>query len=271
MSQSDFSQMLRSLGVERGDRLIVHSSFRRLRGLVETPDEAIDAILDCIGWKGNLVLPAFNYSSPLPEPYYDPQETPARTGIVVETGRQRPDALRSLHPTHSVAVIGPDAEELTRDHLSVRALGVGSPLDRLARTGGRILLLGVGHTSNSTIHVAEEHAGLPKAPLSEPWPRARVRLPDGSVVEHPLDPSPSCGLAFGGAEYVLRREGLIRDGRAAGCRIQIMDGQDVVDHVSALIGQEPKVLLCTNDACERCRSNRHRIDEYGLQPPETGL
>jgi hypothetical protein len=50
-----------------------------------------------------------------------------------------------------------------------------------------------------------------------------------------------------------------------------MDGQDVIDHGSALIGREPKVLLCTNDACERCPSNRRRIDEHGLQPPETGL
>jgi aminoglycoside 3-N-acetyltransferase len=248
---------------------VVHSSFRRLRRILDTPDEAIDAILECLGPAGDLVLPTFNYTSPLPEPCYDPEETPARTGIIVEIGRKRPEARRSLHPTHSVAVIGPHAEELTRGHLEGRALGIDSPLDRLARSGGKVLLLGVGHTSNSTIHVAEEHAGVPKVPLSDPLPRARVRRPDGSMIEHRLDPSPSCGIAFGGAEYVLRREGLIRDARAGSCRVQLMHGQDVIDRVGDLIRREPKVLLCTSQACERCRRTRRRIDQGGLRPGAT--
>jgi hypothetical protein len=106
------------------------SSFGRVEG---GADSVLDAILEVIGPKGNLMLPTFNYTRPIPEPYFDPAATPGHTGAIPEAGRKRAGAVRSLHPSHSVAVIGPDAVELTRDHLKVRALGIGSPIDRLAQ------------------------------------------------------------------------------------------------------------------------------------------
>lgn len=256
---------LRELGLAAGDSVVVHSSLRSF-GRVEGGAECVlDALLAVVGPAGNLMLPTFNYSRPIPVPYFDPATTPGLTGAIPEAARRRPNALRSLHPSHSVTVIGPDAEALTRDHLRCRAFGVGSPLDRLAQAGGKVLLLGVGHTSNSLIHVAEEHAKLPKVSVyPDPLPFFKIRLPDGSIIEHQLDTSPSCSTAFGAAEFILRRHNQVRDHRALGaCKAQLMPGQAVLKLVGEILAEKPDVLLCTHSACRPCSGARRNLAAMG--------
>lgn len=78
-------QVFRSLGIEPADNLIFHSSFRSLGEVEGGPAAVVEALLETVGSTGNLMLPTFNYTRPLPEPYYDPNETPCRTGIIPET------------------------------------------------------------------------------------------------------------------------------------------------------------------------------------------
>jgi aminoglycoside 3-N-acetyltransferase len=262
-TQGDLAAAFREVGIEAGDSLIVHSSYRSLGEVEGGAETVIDALLEAIGPTGNLVLPAFNYTSPIPQPYFDPAETPARAGIIAELGRRRPEAMRSLSPTHSVAVIGPDAADLAAGHLEVRTFGIGSPLDRLAKRGGKVLLLGVGNDANSTIHVAEEYAGVPKALWTEAPTETRVLMPNGTIRAHEIDTSSSCSAAFCGADYALRRHGLIRDARIGGCKLQLMRGQDVIDRVSALIHAQPDILLCTWPRCLPCTGARAKLRAQG--------
>jgi aminoglycoside 3-N-acetyltransferase len=265
LTRDDIARGLRELGLTKGDSLIVHSSMRHLGPVEGGADTVIDAILEVIGPTGNLVLPTFNYVQPVPLPYYDPGGTPGRTGTLPEVGRKRPQAVRSLHPTHSVAVIGPAAERLTAGHLSQRVFGVGSPVDLLAQGGGKVLLLGVGQTSNSTIHVAEEHAGMPKGPWTAELPVVKIRRPDGTFLSHQLDTSCSCSAAFEGAEYALRSHGEIRDARiGGGCRLML--GRDVIRRVVDMIRQKPDILLCRWEHCPPCTVARRRLAAGGLLP-----
>ena len=252
MDNDELSDTLATMGLKAGDSVIIHTSFRSLRPYVNHPNDVIEAILSCIGSRGNLMLPTFNYSRPLPEPYYDPQVTPCRTGAVPECGWSRDDAVRSLHPTHSVAVIGPDADQLTRDHLSYRAFGIGSPIDLLAQRGGKVLLLGVPHSTNSTIHIGEEHARMPKRGVFDPMPIVKVRKPDGRMTEYQLDESPSCDSAFEVVALPLHTAGQITYGGLGECRIQLMDGKVVIEAVVKLIADQPDVLRCNNPRCDWC-------------------
>jgi len=263
LTKDKMVETFRDLGIETGDSLIFHSSYRSLGEVEGGPAAVVDALLEAIGPNGNLMLPAFNYTRPLPHPYYDPAETPCRTGIIPETGRKFPGAVRSLHPTHSVAVIGPDAEELTKDHLEGRAFGIGSPIDRLAKRGGKVLLIGVGNITNSMIHVAEEYAEIPKASWHDPLPGIPVRLPDGTVVEHQLDTSPSCSSAFGGIEQALRWKGMIRDAKLNTSKLQLMAGQDVVECARAIMAKKADILLCTWPDCKPCMGARQNLRQRG--------
>lgn len=259
MTPAELADAFAAIGIAHGDDVIIHSAYRSLQPFDGSPVDVVAALRSVIGDGGNIMLPTFNYSRPLPEPYYDRDETPARTGAVVELGRKLPGAVRSLHPTHSVAVIGPDAEALTKDHLKTRAFGIGSPIDLLAKRGGKILLVGVANTSNSTLHVAEEHAGLPKQMRPDAPPTAKVLMPGGEVIDHVLDPSPSCSAGFEAAAFSLRQKNLIRDGRAGRCLMQMMPGQAVIDTVVRMLRDDSAAMLCTNPNCASCSGVRTNL------------
>ena len=250
---------LRDLGLRAGDTVLLHSSLRSLGRVTGGADAVLGALLDLLGPTGNLALPTFNYTRPLPSPWYDPLVTPARTGVIPEAGRKLPGALRSLSPTHSITVIGPKGGSITRDHLRVKSFGPGSPIDRMARDGGKVLLMGVDHTANSTIYVAEEHAGIPKVSWYAELPWVRVRRPDGEVVDHRLDESPSCSRAFNAVEGELRRHGDISDGLIRNSAIQLMDMQSVIARAETLIETREDILLCHWSGCRPCVGARDRL------------
>lgn len=257
------SAAFQAAGIGEGDSLIMHSAFRSLGPVEGGPMTVIEALLSVLGPHGNLMLPTFNYTRPLPEPYYDIHETPCRTGILPEIGRKRPDAVRSLSPTHSVAVIGPDARKLTENHLAVRTFGINSPIDLLAQMGGKILLIGVGQTANSTIHIAEEYAGIPKAARDPVLPHIKIRVPGEKTrfIEHQIDTSPSCSAGFEAAAYTLRHQGAIRDARIGGCLLQVMNGRTMIDLVADLLKREPTALLCTFPECACCHGARRSLNK----------
>lgn len=259
LTRDELAAAFAAIGLEKGDSVLVHSSFKSLGPVEGGPETVIDALLDTLGTEGNLMLPTFNYSNPVPQPWFDPAETPGRTGILAELGRRRPGAVRSLHPTHSVAVLGPAARALTEGHLAVRAFGPGSPLDRLAARGGKVLLLGVDHTANSTIHVAEERAGRPKGSWFDTLPEVLVRLPDGSLVLHRYDTSPSCSAAFGAAEELLRAANAVQDLTLRTSRWQALRGADILAVVMAAIREQPESFLCDRPACKPCAGTRTHL------------
>jgi aminoglycoside 3-N-acetyltransferase len=256
---ADLSNALIAMGLVAGDSLIMHSSFRSLKPFDAGPLDVVDVILNIIGPSGNLMLPTFGYSTSLPEPYFDVDQTPGRTGAINELGRCRSGAVRSLHPTHSVAVIGPDANQLTANHLSNRTVGVGSPIDRLAKLGGKVLLLGVDHTANTMIHIGEEHAKQPKVGRAEPNKHPKVRMPDGSIIEHKLDSSTSCSAGFQTLDAPMRAAGAVNDSRLGECAMMLMRGQDIIDIVVRMLNENRRALMCDNSDCRYCRGTERNL------------
>jgi aminoglycoside N3'-acetyltransferase len=91
---------------------------------------------------------------------FDPRATPCLgMGVVADTFWRSPNVLRSDSP-HAFAAIGPDASRITADHPFDTPHGLNSPVGRVYEFGGQILLLGVGHDANTTIHLAESLAGV---------------------------------------------------------------------------------------------------------------
>ena len=172
---------LSALGVTEGGVVIVHSSLSSLGWVCGGAQAVVEALLAVLGPDGTLVMPAFTAGNsepsywcnpPVPEswwdtiresmPAYRPDRTPTRAlGAVVECFRSWPDTRRSAHPQHSFVAIGPKAERILADHELDFALGETSPLARLYELDGSVLLLGVGHDSNSSLHLAEYRAHWP--------------------------------------------------------------------------------------------------------------
>ena len=162
LTKAQIKETLFSNGLRPGDHLLVHSSLRSVGPIDGGPEALIDALREATGAQGTLAMPTFNYRFGLAFPYFDPRRVGSRAGALTEIFRRRPDTIRSLHPTHSVAAQGKRASEITADHYKFGAFGVGCPIDRLVQAGGYVLLLGVSHLANSCIHVGESHAGCMK-------------------------------------------------------------------------------------------------------------
>ena len=111
---------LRALGLQSGDAVMVHSSYKSLGGVVGGPSTVVEALLEVLGPQGTLVVPTFTHSGTT---HFDPQTSPSLNGAITEAARAHAQAVRSWHPTHAVTAIGPAASELVRDDLERGALG----------------------------------------------------------------------------------------------------------------------------------------------------
>lgn len=188
LTQHDITAGLRALGLETGQQVLVHSSLSSFGYVEGGADAVIDALLDTVGPGGTVLVPTLTGSeslSPQNPPVFDPVHKPCWTGRIPETFRQRPGAVRSLHPTHSVAAIGADAHALTADHIdSLTPCDNLSPYAKLAQSGsGYILLIGVDHQSNTTMHHVEELAGVPYH-MQPGLARARILVDGQEIVRH---------------------------------------------------------------------------------------
>lgn len=148
---------LRALGVREGDALLVHTAFSKL-GKGVSPDDVIDALIDAVGEKGTLILPALSWANVTKDdPVFDVNETPVCVGFLPEYFRRLPGVKRSVHPTHSCCAAGHDVEYFLGDHeKDDTPVGPNSPFRRLAERGGKILFLGCTTTPDTSVHGIEE-------------------------------------------------------------------------------------------------------------------
>lgn len=169
---------LRSLGVEPGVALLVHSSLRQIGWTVGGAESVVQVLMDVLTPEGTLVMPTFSgqlsdpavwQSPPAPPdwieairthmPPFDPARTPTRDmGRIVEAFRTWPGVRRSTHPVQSCAAWGRHAEYLVESHPLDWPLGDRSPLGRHYDLDGQVLLIGVGYDRNSSLHLAETRA-----------------------------------------------------------------------------------------------------------------
>ncbi len=169
------------IGLERGMIVLVHSSLSALGWVCGGPVAVILALEEVIGPEGTLIMPTHSgdlsdpahwENPPVPEswwqpireetPAFDPDLTPTRMmGTVPETFRKQNGVLRSLHPVVSFSAWGKHKQFFTADHPLEYGMGEEGPLGKLYRKDGRVLLLGVNHQNNTSVHLAEYRSNYP--------------------------------------------------------------------------------------------------------------
>jgi aminoglycoside 3-N-acetyltransferase len=249
VTADSLARELRALGVTDGSVLLVHSSLSKLGWVAGGAHAVVDALCQVVGAAGTLVMPAHSGHlsepslwklPPVPQawwpviraetPAFDPHLTPTREmGAVVECFRHVPGVVRSAHPRHSFVAVGPLAGAIVADHRLGASLGEHSPLARCYERDALVLLLGVGHGNNTSLHLAEARADFAKQRLRNGSPM----LVDGTRqwVEYEEDEINDRDFEALGAAFAAT--GKERTGPAGAGTARLMSQRGVVDFAVA--------------------------------------
>ncbi|WP_240041324.1 aminoglycoside N(3)-acetyltransferase [Paenibacillus ginsengarvi] len=237
------------LGIKAGMTLIVHSSMKALGGWMPGgPVDVILALEQALGEEGTLVMPTHTGGlsdpggwsmPPVPQswwepirrtmPAYDPDLSPTRLmGAIPECFRKQRGVIRSSHPQVSFAAWGKGAAGITGEHSLDYGLGERSPLARLYDADGWVLLLGVGHGNNTSLHLAEIRAEYPgkkdltvKAPIHRNGVREWASFRE---LDYDSDDFEEIGRSF------AQDTGLVIRGHIAGAEVLLMPQKALVDY-----------------------------------------
>ncbi|MEW5940030.1 MAG: AAC(3) family N-acetyltransferase [Chloroflexota bacterium] len=263
ITRRELQAMFQSLP-SRGQAVIAHGSYKALGAVDGGPATVIEALAQSAG---ALVMPAFTYDTmvtPLVGPPNNAMDyseearqldsnsgqTPFRPnlpadkdmGVLAETLRRRADAKRSLHPILSFAGVNAD---FALDRQTI--FDPFAPIGALAEKNGWVLLIGVDHKVNTSIHYAEKLAGRKQF--------VRWALTSKRVVECPNFPGDSYGFDAI-RDYLHNDADVIHLG---GARVEAIPLNRLIDKVKMLIKQDPLALLCQRSDCARCKAVRDSI------------
>jgi len=262
LTVEDFNSALKSLDLENKSA-IAHASLKSFGDIHGGAEAVLGALLASVS---GLIMPAFTYKTMLipevgppnnglvygkhsdlnrmAEPFHYDMPIDPLIGALPEILRQHPDALRTAHPI--LSFVGVDVI----DGLYTQTLyNPFMPIRWLADRDGWVLLLGVDHTVNTSIHYGEKLAGQHQF--------VRWALTKHRVVECPNFPGCSDGFEAirpeieGFTRYVHLGEGFIE-------AIPLLPMLQVVE---ALIKKDPLALLCQREECDRCDVIRHLFTE----------
>jgi aminoglycoside 3-N-acetyltransferase len=236
---------LLKLGVEPGGVLLVHTSFKAVGPVDGGPLTLIEALRSALGPHGTLVMPTMTAGDSV----FDPASTPTEgMGITAETFWRQAGVLRSTHPGGSFAAQGPHAAFICRPQPLSPPHGPDSPVGRVYELGGQILLLGVTHSENTTLHLAEAIARVPYS-VSHPC----VVVIDGVARSVPIAETDHCCENFRHADAWLRRAGLQREANIGSAHARLCNARDAVATAVEHLCENPLVFLCPRErGCEEC-------------------
>jgi aminoglycoside 3-N-acetyltransferase len=222
--RAELLSALQRAGVCRGDVALVHSSFGEFEAFDGGAPDIVTVLEDALGPEGTLLMPTLSMSGSAIEfaasgRIFDPRTTPSQVGLLTEVFRRMPGVARSVHPTHSVAARGRDAEWCLKDHhLADTPCGRGTPFHRLLERNGKVVLAGVGIGAMTFFHCAEEllEDRMPFSPFTAERFVLRCRV-GGKTIETAsmrlYAPDVSRRRQLGPLEAELRLKGRWRESR----------------------------------------------------------
>ena len=163
------------LGIKQGDTLLVHASLSSLGYVVGGVEALFLALREVVGKEGTIVVPSQTVEisdpatwqyPPVPVEWHDVirSSMPAYSkdlsyskgmGAFSQFIGILPDSIRSNHPMYSFTAIGEKAVEIIGEDTFDFPFGEESPLARMYSIGAKVLMIGTGFETNTSLHLAE--------------------------------------------------------------------------------------------------------------------
>ena len=169
-TQQTLVSQLKGMGIKPDDTITIHISLKSV-GMIDTSEKTgaevvIDALCESVK-DGLLLIPSHTYVNISKIPEYDVRTSVPCIGAVPQVAVEYANrayecgdrtVMRSLHPDHSVVAFGKTAHEYTEGDRYVKsAMAEGGCYSKLYAANAKILLIGVGLTRCTYIHVIDEY------------------------------------------------------------------------------------------------------------------
>ena len=256
VTREDVTKSIIDLGIQQGDTIIVHSSFKSMGYVEGGAETVVGGILDALGSDGTLVFPTLvqkNFTQVYETWHLD---KPSDVGYLTNYFRKRPGSLRSDQATHSVAACGKNAVCLTQTHgqsgprigcYGTTAFSADSPWEKMYRMDAKIVMLGVDAKKTTMKHLAEHiyvNKLLDSVKAHPNWHKLVGRL--YRVHENYIDSWPS---VYG--PWVLDRlieKNAVTYARLGDAQLMCYGSKDFVDTIlDALFNEDWGVITWDND------------------------
>lgn len=255
ISKAEAAIQLQALGVEKGGVLLVHTSFRAIRPVEGGPRGLIEALRNALGSKGTMVMPSWPGNAEEP---FNPTATPASPdlGVVADTFWRLPGVLRSNH-CNTFAAVGPKAAEIILGPLPLPPHIPESPVGRVHDLDGQVILIGVDHEADTTLHLAELLAGVPYHVQ-----KYCTMLQDERPVRINYEENDHCCERFKLADSWLREQGLQLEGCVGHAYARLARSRDIVKVALEHLTDDPLLFLHAPGAgCEECNEAHRSITQ----------
>jgi aminoglycoside 3-N-acetyltransferase len=275
LSYRQLLRAFRELPIPEGRPVIVHSSLRALgpvhggaatgaATVAAALADAFDSIIMPTFTYKTLVIPesgppdnAITYGSQadnnkMAEFFYPDMPADKLMGAIPEALRKHPEAFRSGHPVMSFA--GINARQYLEKQLLTEPL---APIAAMYDHGGWVLLLGVDHTSNTSIHLGERLAGR----------KSFIRWALMSDVIVTCTHNPYCSDGFNAIVPLM--DPFIQKRMIGNALVQAMPLYELIETTRQLLEADPTALLCNRTDCPSCNTIRRLVikTKHGLTPP----
>lgn len=240
MNKSQLVEELKKIGLREGMILEVHSSlssFGHVEGGAET---VIEALMECVGEKGSIFMPALALSPELELTEKDKEmgitvkikvltEDAPRTamGVIADTFRKRDDVCMGQGIIKTVGW-GLHAEEAAK-----------GGLDYVIHNGGKALLLGVDIYKLTAMHYVEDALPIEISNLFAPTEEINQKYPPEEWFMEAGEPPVKPWYTI---QDMARERGLIREGYIGNCKYMFFDVWDVVSIYKEELERNPYKL-----------------------------
>lgn len=250
---------LKTMGIEEGEHLSLGLSFISIGPIEGGPETFVNSIMEAVGPNGTIMLASFSIPSHVKRGYvFNCRTTPAYTGLIPEIVRKRRDSVRSKHPSNSVVAIGRLAEYLTKGHIHEDS--EYEPYSRLARAGGKVLIIGIGDRLVGLRHQAQYQAGL----LDKVQGNQKIKFldDDGRIKIFIRRNWGGCVKKLNTLLPMLIKKGLVKEGQIGNAKSFLVPARETLDEMTKILKENPEINLCDEITCLWCRQLEWKMDLY---------
>lgn len=234
----------------KGKIVTVHTSLKAVGEIEGGGETLLNALIDFFTQDGGLLcVPTHTWDSDV----YDRRAAYSCIGVLPKLAAAHPNAVRTLHPTHSMAVFG-DKERVDcfvkYEAIADTPANPRGCLGKLFAEDGYVLLIGVGQEKNTYLHCVEEMLDTPNR-LTDYKVEKKIIHKDGTEEKRFLywfdDRIPDVSVYFAKFEKPFRYYGCIEDGYIGNAKVQLCSARKMYSVIEKIYKNNCFRELLDND------------------------